>query len=185
MKLWWLMTHRPECSYAQLKQRGCLAIYWKDLGSLERYIRVRNGWERQLKTYIQVKGDVVFGQNPKWRKDYRELDQVPQAFMNFLSIKAGDLVIALEAGAATQLGRTEAFGVAEVTQDTLNSYRYDDRFDYAHCGSHGLIWHDWDRIHFGEPKLPKKPFISVTEDNGQELERARQALDYINARSPA
>ena len=183
MKLWWLMIHRPDCSYEQLKQRSCLAMRWKELGSLDRHIRQRPGWERQLKTYIQVKGDVVFNHNPQWRKDYRDMDQVPQAFINFLSVKAGDLIIALEAGAATQLGRTEAFGVAEATDDAVSSYQYDDNHAYAHSASHGLVWHNWDRIHFGEPKLPKKMFISITEDENNEYERARQALDYINGRN--
>lgn len=180
MNLWWLITSSVNCSYSELRQRHCLALGWREIGSLERYLRDSPGWERQFKTFVQLKGNIAYSRDKSWTDDDSALTGVPTLFWNFMHIQKGDFVALMETGSQLTLGRIEVRGIAQVTQNAMQSYHFNEQYHHAHevCG--GLQWVDWDIAHFGELERPHQSFKALLQDNDQ-LDAVRQAWEHARA----
>lgn len=176
MKLWWFLSSSSKCRYLELKDRGCLALGWPELGSLTKYVRDKPGWERQFKTFVQLKGNIAYANDKVWQKEGHNLmTGVPDIFWRFLHIKEGDLVVVMETGSQLTLGQIEVMGIARVTKNAMVSYLYNDQYHHAHQICDGLVWRDWNRAKFGELEKPKASFNTFTDDNSQ-IDRVIEAL---------
>ncbi|WLD58625.1 hypothetical protein NFC81_02235 [Salinispirillum sp. LH 10-3-1] len=162
MALWWCITSNSRCSYEELKRRRCLALGWRDLGSLQRYIKDDPRWERQFKTRVQLKGNLAYAKDQQW-VDHGA--SVPELFWRFINMPAGDYIVLLEAGSQLTLGKTEVFGIARTPDRAIGCYQYDDQFDHAHQIHADLEWVDWHRARFGELNLPRVSFKSLLQDD--------------------
>lgn len=177
MDLWWLVVPSAHCSYDELKRRGCIALGWPEIGDLSRYLKDKPGWERQFKTFVQLRGNLAYQGQRHWTEDARSLDGVPALFWRLLGIDEGDYIVLMEAGSQLSLGRTEVRGFARIHRDALASYRYEADYHHAHQVCGGLQWLDWDLAHFGELPRPEQSFRALVCDNTalETVERAWQA----------
>lgn len=176
MNLWWLVTSSAHCSYSELKRRRCVALGWSEIGSLSRYIKDKPGWERQFKTFVQVRGNLAYSRDRRWTEELSALTGVPSVFWNLLQIRQDDYVVVMETGSQLTLGNIEVQGFARVSSDAIANYRYDDQFHHAHQVFNNLEWRDWDRAHHGELQRPQTSFTSLLRDNDQ-LEAVRHAWE--------
>jgi hypothetical protein len=168
MNLWWLITSSGQCRYSEIKQRGCIPLGWKELGSVDKYVKDKPGWERQFKTFIQLRGNIAYQRDKTWTAEAQNMSTgVPNIFWQWLHIKQGDYVAVMETGSQLTLGNIEVMGVAEVTQDALTSYQFNEQFHHAHQVCSGLEWLDWNRAKLGELQKPKKSFKALGVDNEQ------------------
>lgn len=166
MNLWWMFTSSSQCSYEELKKRQCLALGWPELDDLSKYVRDKPNWERQFKTFVQLKGNVAYNQDKSWDQKKQCLKEgVPAIFWRWLNIRKGDLIAVMETGSQMTFGQIEVRGIAQATQDGMASYNFDDSFHHAHQISSGLNWVDWDIAHHGELPKPEKSFNVLTIDN--------------------
>lgn len=178
MNLWWMMTSSSQCSYDELKKRKCLTLGWPELEDLNKYVRDKPNWERQFKTFVQLKGNLAYANSRKWGAAEQDLNSgVPDVFWRWLQIKKGDCIVVMETGSQMTLGQIEVRGVAQITQDAMATYRYDGAYHHAHEICHGLTWVDWDIAHFGELAKPMNSFNALTIDNSQ----TDVVLDALNA----
>jgi hypothetical protein len=173
--LWWFHTSAERCSFSELKRRKALAFGWSEFGDISRIIKDKPGWERQFKTYIQVKGDVVYHGDSKWRDGDRNFDQVPSIFWQLLEIKQDDLVAVIESGNQLTYGRPVVRGVGQFKQDAIKSYNFDENAKHGHSVGENIQWLDWDAAHMGELQPPKGTFRVICQNNDG-LELALQAL---------
>ncbi|WP_189610777.1 hypothetical protein [Saccharospirillum salsuginis] len=180
MNLWWLVTSSVYCSYSELKQRRCLALGWREIGDLERYIKEKKGWERQFKTFVQLKGNIAYPRDKRWTEEDSALTGVPTIFWNLLQIREGDYVAVIETGNQLTLGSIEVRGVGRVTQDAMRSYHFNEEFHHAHEVCAGLEWKDWDLAHYGELDKPSRSFKALLQDNDQ-LDKVDEAWGAITA----
>ncbi len=168
MTLWWLVTSNSECSYEELKRRECIALRWRELESIQRYIKPGNNWERRFKTFIQLRGNIAYSRGKHWNKQAQDMDNgVPSIFWKFLHIQQGDYIVAMESGSQLTLGQLEVQGFAQVTQDSMSSYQFNEDFHHSHEVCHGLHWYDWSIPHFGELQKPLTSFMAIHRDNDQ------------------
>lgn len=164
MALWWFITSNARCSYEELKRRRCLALGWRDIGSLQHYIKDDPRWERQFKTRLQLKGNLAYSKDKSW------IDHgatVPDLFWQLINIQPGDFIVLLEAGSQLTLGKTEVFGIAQAPHRAIEHYHYDERYDHAHQIYTDLEWIDWQRARFGELEMPRVSFKSMLRDDSQ------------------
>ncbi|MEX0624373.1 hypothetical protein [Saccharospirillum sp.] len=167
MNLWWLITSSVHCSYDELKRRHCVALGWAEIGSLQKYLKDKPGWERQFKTLVQVRGNLAYARDKRWTETASSLSGVPSLLWSLLQIRAGDFVVVMESGNQLTLGRLEVRGITRITEDGMGSYSFEEGVHHAHQISKGLNWIDWDRAHFGELPMPTQSFFSLLQDNDQ------------------
>lgn len=173
--LWWFHTSADRCSFNELQRRKALAFGWTELGDISRILKDKPGWERQFKTYLQVKGDMVFHGDNKWRDGDRNLDSVPSIVWQFFQIQQGDLVAVIETGNQLTLGRPEVRGIGQIQQNAMTSYRFESDQNHGHCIGGSVNWMEWDSAHMGELPLPKTSFRVICQDN-EGLEIAENAI---------
>ncbi|WP_394170928.1 hypothetical protein [Saccharospirillum alexandrii] len=176
MNLWWLITSSVHCSYDELKRRQCVALGWAEIGSLEKYLKDKPGWERQFKTLVQVRGNLAYARDKRWTETASALSGVPSLLWSLLQMRAGDFVVVMESGNQLTLGRLEVRGITQLTEDGMTSYSFEEGVHHAHQISKGLTWVDWDRAHLGELEMPKQSFFSLLQDNEQ-LETVKLAWE--------
>ncbi|WP_304640858.1 hypothetical protein [Pseudomonas sp.] len=179
MALWWCITSNARCSYTELKRRRGLALGWRELGSLQQYIKDDPRWERQFKARVQIKGDLAYSSDRQWKEHG---PSVPDLFWRFINIPAGDYFVLLESGGQLTMGRTEVVGVARAPDRSIGHYHYDEKYDHAHQIYDDLDWKDWDRARCGELNLPRVSFKSLLQDDA-ELSRVEAAWATLSARS--
>ena len=168
MNLWWMITSSSNCPYDQLKQRQCVALGWRELESLKRYIKPGNNWERRFKTFVQLRGNVAYSKDRRWDEQTQSMTTgVPQVFWDLLQIKQNDFIVVMETGSQMTLGRIEIRGFAKIAQDAQTSYDFKANLHHAHEACHGSIWRDWPTARFGELARPAKSFIAIHQDNDQ------------------
>ena len=181
MNLWWLFTSNYRCSYDEIKARKCIAIGWPELESLSRYIKDKPGWERQFKTFVQLRGNLAYTTDKNWLKGDDALSTgVPNIFWNLIHIKKGDFVVVMESGNQLTLGNVEIRGIAEVTQNAITSYKYDKNYHHAHQVCDGLNWQDWNTAKFSELDKPQTSFKSILMDDDQ-LARVEEVWNTMMA----
>ena len=163
------------CNLRQLQKRLCIAIGWRRLGSIEKYVKKSNGRERLLKGYIQVLGDIVYFGDPNWSKD-RSFDQTPDIFSRLVQIKKDDLVVLIEVGSELTYGRAVVRGIAQVRSDAVSSYYFDNAYSHAHSICPNTRWYEWDRIKMGELQMPQTNFRTLIMDSSQ-IDVALQGLN--------
>ena len=164
MALWWCITSNARCSYSELKRRRCLALGWRELGSLQPYIKDDPRWERQFKARVQIKGDLAYSTDSQW-KDHGPT--VPDLFWRFINIPEGDYIVLLESGGQFTMGRTEVVGIARTPARSLDHYSFDEKLDHAHQIYSDLEWVDWNRAKCGELRLPGVSFKSLLGDDAE------------------
>jgi|GEM_PF-1560515 len=167
MNLWWLYLPSDTCSFTEITRRQCVAIGWSELGPLDKYIKDKPNWERQFKSYIQVKGDLAYSTTPRWKEKDREFDQIPDIFWRMLQINRGDLIVAVESGSELTLGRTVIRGIGRASQDALTSYEYEAGNHHAHTVCPDTRWFAWDRFKMGELHMPTHSFRTLCIENNQ------------------
>ncbi|EAR10293.1 hypothetical protein MED297_13757 [Reinekea sp. MED297] len=178
------MTSSSQCSYEELKRRQCLALSWSELDDLSKYVRDKPGWERQFKTFVQLRGNIAYVNDRRWGPQQQDLSTgVPDVFWRWLHIRKGDLIALMETGSQITLGQIEVLGIARVHTDAFSTYRYDSQYHHAHQVLGGLKWVDWDIKHFGELPKPEGSFNALTIDNSQIalVEEALSASEAIQA----
>jgi hypothetical protein len=177
MNLWWLITSGVHCSYDELKRRQCVALGWAEIGSLEKYLKDKPGWERQFKTLVQVRGNIAYARDKRWTESASALTGVPSLLWSLLQMREGDFVVVMESGNQLTLGRLEVRGITRITRDGMASYEFVENAHHAHQISEGLTWVDWDRAHNGELEMPTHSFFSLSQDNSQ-LDAVQHAWEH-------
>lgn len=167
MKLWWLNTPYGKCSLRELKMRSAVCLGWTELGPLNRYVKDKPGWERQFKTFVQIKGDIAYRSSEKWKNSQREFDQVPNVFWQLLSIKKDDLIITLETGNPYTRGTPIISAIGQAGSDALKSYQFNDSFTYGHSVCDDTNWLEWDSMRYNDFSLPANSFLGLTIDEFQ------------------
>lgn len=151
--VWWLAidSNNRHCSYQELKERKAVAQGWPKLGDLSKQLEFMYQMDK-AQTYEDIKriGDKAYKGSEHWEKD-RLPSGIPRVFWNLLSLRKGDLVVAIEG--------TTVRGVCELNQHGVDGYLFDQNYNYAHRFGGDVDWIDWDRRIFGEPPTP--PRLSV------------------------
>ncbi len=136
MTVWRIAIDENEghSSYAQLKNRGVVAIGWRDLGSFANFV----GQSRSvIERHAQNTGNSVYAPTPTDPKHWwfgtppghsnhygghhMHIGRIFDYFIN--QIAPGDLVLG-------HVGKP-AVGIAEVCN--ASTYSYDPAYEYAHC----------------------------------------------------
>lgn len=180
MKLWWLNLQADVCPFNDFAKRQSISIGWPELETLEKQINSKSYSERRFKSYIQIKGDIAYARNPKWKGGERSFDNVPHVFTQLLSIEKGDLIIALELGNEKNFGRPAIRGIAQASQDAFGTYSYDKAHHHAHTVCPGTVWTPWQRSTMGELRLPNISFNALCVENSQ-LDDAWERLQKAKA----
>jgi len=167
VNLWWIHLSSEQCSFNEVTNRQCIPIGWSELNSLERHIKNIPHWERRLKSYIQLKGDVAYSKNASWKDIERNFEEVPEVFVRMLSIKRNDLIIAIESGHELHAGRPTIKGIARVTEDAFSSYQYNSNFRHAHSVCPNTQWLTLDSFHMSELNIPYLSFRTLCSETSQ------------------
>lgn len=173
MNLWWYYTQYTNCSFSEIQKRSSVPFGWSEIGALDRYVKDKPNWERQFKTFVQVKGDIAFNGNTAWQTNYRQTDRVPDLFWQMLQIKKDDLIICIESGNSVTMGKPFIAGISQATVDGIKSYQFDDKFKNSHNVCSGLLWSSWNLNTPQDFPMPKEDFLILKQDNSL----VRQAHD--------
>lgn len=180
MNLWWFYTRNDTCSFNQMRERSSIPFGWSEIGDIQKYIKNKANWERQFKTFIQVKGDLAYVNDNSWYLNYRDLNMVPGLLWQILQIKKDDLIICIESGSAQTMGKPKISGIGQVTTDAILSYRYNPAFSYAHSVCEGIQWKSMDHLHKSLPiQLPKQDFFILYKDDEQ-INQAQILIHELN-----
>ena len=153
MKTWWLAIdiNGKHSSYLELKHRKIVAQGWSALGNLDLLKKCLPNNKREFFQIIQLLGDVAY--EGSWWSGYdRNARRCPSVMWNLMNVKKGDLIIAIE-------GITVK-GICEMPIDGVESYRYDDSYEYAQTIGFPVKWVDWNKNNFGD-FIPTAPKLSV------------------------
>jgi len=176
MNLWWFYTRADTCSFTQMQERSSIPFGWSETGDIQKYIRNKPNWERQFKTFIQVKGDLAYVNDNSWHLNDRNLDMVPELFWKLIQIKKDDLIICIESGSAQTMGKPWISGIGQVIRDASLSYHYNPAYTNAHSVCEGIEWKSMGHLHKNYPiELPKQDFFILYEDK----EQIKQAHDLL------
>jgi len=167
MNLWWLVVSKTTCGYDELKSRGCIPLGWSEIGSLAKYVKDKPGWERQFKTFVQLRGNIAYQHNKSWLNGDGALDGVPKLFWEYLHIKKDDYIAVMETGNQLTLGNIEVRGIAKVTIDSMKSYGFNENYHHSHQVCSGLEWRDWQVAKFGVIQKPSESFKALKINNDQ------------------
>lgn len=181
MNLWWLYTRHDTCGFSEIEQRSCIPFSWSEIGNIGKYVKDKPNWERQFKTYVQIKGDLAYSNDANWQLENRDFDRVPELFWKFLHIKAGDIIVCIESGSQKTLGKPVERGIGLVTQDGFASYDYKDQFSYAHSVCKNTRWFSLE--HWSKSlalEMPKQSFFILSQDNSQ-MALAQDIIDEMTS----
>ena len=142
MGVFWLAVDKDCSSYLELKYRMIVAQGWSRLKNLVSLQPFYPNHEDLFKQNIKALGDIGYK-----NKEWFHRDNCGEVMWNLIKLKKGDLVIALE-------GRTVK-GICEMPSDGIESYRFDEGFEYANTVGFGVKWVDWSENTFGFTPNPK------------------------------
>jgi hypothetical protein len=142
MRVWWCAVHKENERYEVLKERQVVAQGWHALGDLSDLLPLVPDQEEAFIEAIQRRGDSLYGSEQHW-SNHRARTGAPTGLFNLLSIRAGDLVVAIEG--------TTVRGICQMGSDAKSSYAYDATREYAQTVGHPVAWVDWNDATFGPP----------------------------------
>lgn len=163
MNVWWTGIDLRYCTFQQLKQRQVVAQGVPALGSLISLFKFMDD-EADFRNQIVKLGDLRHkGINDYWWFENREsnIRKIPLSMYNLLSLRAGDLVVALEG--------TDVKGICQMDKDALDSYKFQASYNYAHSVGFPVNWVDWNTRTLGRP--PTAPGQSVYGIRGLSKEK--------------
>lgn len=145
---WWLDV--DERSYLELKQKKAVSI--EKLNDLTTLLPLYPRHENAFKSSIQSIGDALYENDEWWEKTGRETAGCPRWMWNLLTIKRGDLLVAVR----TRTTPITTIGICEMPVDGLTSYKYDRDSERPQTIGSGLVnWIDWNESTFNfNPKSP-------------------------------
>jgi len=125
MKTWWLAVDKNggHSSYTEFKHRKIVAQGWSKLGNLDLLKKCLPNNKREFFKIIQLLGDVAYKSASWWLNKDKNATRCPTVMWNLMKVKKGDLIVAIE-GATVK-------GICEMTADGVESYRYDNSYEYA------------------------------------------------------
>lgn len=145
---WWLDV--DERFYLELKQKKVVSI--EKLNDLTTLLPLYPRHENAFKSSIQSIGDALYENNEWWENTGRETRVCPRWMWNLLSIKRGDLIVAVQ----TRTTPITTIGICEMPVDGLTSYKYDRDSERPQTIGNGSVnWINWDKSLFDfAPKSP-------------------------------
>lgn len=133
---WWLDV--DDRSYVQLKLKKEISI--ERLNDLTTLIPLYPRHENAFKAAIQSIGDALYENDEWWQITGKETSVCPRWMWNLLSIKRGDLIVAVHSRETP----IKALGICEMPVDGFSSYKYNDSERPQTIGNGLVNWIDWN-----------------------------------------
>lgn len=153
MNTWWTAIELDTSSYEEIKHRKVIAQGWSNLGTLSSLLPLIGQDEEGFMQIIQIIGDTTYKEMIGWDKD-RNNNRAPRVMWNLLSIKNGDLIVAIEG--------TKVKGICEIKKDAIETYMYQPEYDYAQAVGFPVEWIDWSEDKFGfTPTAPAQSVLGI------------------------
>lgn len=153
MTTWWSAIDTRWSSYIELKHRKVIAQGWNALGDLTSLLGPVSGDKEKFIQIVQILGDAAYAGESWWQKDRQE-SRTPAVMWKLLSLKQGDLVVAVEG--------TTVKGICQLERDALNSYSHQPAYEYAQTIGFPVRWVDWKEEEFGfVPKPPSHGVLGI------------------------
>lgn len=154
--VWWTGIDLHFSSYQDHIKRQVISQGVPKLGPLTSLFKYLDNAEEFKRQIIQLGDKTHTGPEDDWwfKNHESNIRKIPLSMFNLLSIRADDVVVALE-------GITIR-GICQGQKDALESYEFQEAYDYAHSVCFPVKWVDWKPSIFGlEPTAPGQSVYGI------------------------
>ena len=154
MNTWWSALDTDHTSYEEIKHRKVIAQGWSAIGSLTSLVPLLSTDWNGFSKVIQILGDTAYGNKDWWKNIDRNENRAPTVMWNLLSIKKGDLIVAIKG--------IDVKGICQAGADGINSYQHQPAYEYAQTVSFPVKWVNWEQSVFGfVPTPPSRGVLGI------------------------